>query len=823
VTNANFGQTTSSGFTKEQLYSTASYQQKNLQGIGLDNNDLTGWDFSGQVVIGATFIYTRGFTKEQLYSTASYQQKNLQGIRLGNDLTGWNFSGQNLVNAFVYVSNLTNANFAGADLTNAHLGAAEPIGESSTLTNANLAGANLTAANLNKATLTNADLTGAIVTGARFNDTTSRGFTKEQLYSTASYQQKNLQGIALASNELTGWDFSGQNLTNADLSRSTLTNVNLSRSTLTNVNLSGAVVTGADLRDTTSRGFTKEQLYSTASYQAQDLRGIGLAQNDLSGWNLAGLNLAGASFDSATLTSANLNGANLTNAILAFSRLNGANLTDTVVKGSQFQDTTRLGFTKEQLYSTASYKQKDLEGTYFWGENDFTGWNFAGLNLSGARFDNANLTNADLTDALVKGAGFGGIASRFTKEQLYSTASYKNKDLGSIWLQEKDLTGWDFSGQNLTNAYFHGSTLTNADLTDAVVRGAKFYGSPFAPQSSKISKEQLYSTASYKTKDLAGIALTQNDLSGWNLAGQNLANASFDSATLTSADLNHANLAGARLWGATLTNADFSFADLRGVDWSFSKGAPILRNTILPDGAINGLDLAAGETLIVYPGVPIPLKINGGFSIAAGATLDLTEIAAIVDYTGDSPVAVAREEILSGRGGPGIGGPWTGTGITSSTAATANQAAPDSRSIGYAENATMPLGAYTTFHGAAVDSTSILIAYTRTGDANLDGVVNADDVTIVGATYAPGVPQPSWAFGDFDYNGFVDDDDVTLLGVFYDPSAPPLNSPAPGAGRGLQSSVSAIPEPPTAVLALLLFVFAAIANRRRLRRRGYGD
>ena len=141
---------------------------------------------------------------------------------------------------------------------------------------------------------------------------------------------------------------------------------------------------------------------------------------------------------------------------------------------------------------------------------------------------------------------------------------------------------------------------------------------------------------------------------------------------------------------------------------------------------------------------------------------------------GHSPLATVREKILSGRGGTGLGGTWTGTGITSSTAATANQAAPDSRSLGYAENGNLPLGAYTTFHGARVDSTSILIAFTRTGDANLDGVVDNNDVTIVGANYAPGVPKPAWTLGDFDYNGFVDDNDVTLLGAFYDPSALPL-------------------------------------------------
>ena len=67
-----------------------------------------------------------------------------------------------------------------------------------------------------------------------------------------------------------------------------------------------------------------------------------------------------------------------------------------------------------------------------------------------------------------------------------------------------------------------------------------------------------------------------------------------------------------------------------------------------------------------------------------------------------------------------------------------------------------------------------LCAYTRTGDANLDGVVNNDDVTIVGANYAPGFAKPRWALGDFDYNGFVDNDDVTLLGVYYNP--PPLRT-----------------------------------------------
>jgi hypothetical protein len=158
-------------------------------------------------------------------------------------------------------------------------------------------------------------------------------------------------------------------------------------------------------------------------------------------------------------------------------------------------------------------------------------------------------------------------------------------------------------------------------------------------------------------------------------------------------------------------------------------------------------------------------------ALGDGATLDITSGALVLDYSGASPAATIRELIASGRGGAGIGASWNGPGITSSLAAAANQTAPESQSIGFAENALLPLGRYADFRGITVDETSVLIAYTRTGDANLDSVVNDDDVTIVGATYMPGVPNAQWALGDFDYNGFVDDDDVTLLDAFYDVSA----------------------------------------------------
>jgi hypothetical protein len=226
------------------------------------------------------------------------------------------------------------------------------------------------------------------------------------------------------------------------------------------------------------------------------------------------------------------------------------------------------------------------------------------------------------------------------------------------------------------------------------------------------------------------------------------------------------------------------------------------------------LTINAGKVSLA-PGVAEASVLNtlaiAGTAQAPTAQLDVNSALAL-NYTGTSPEEGIRARILAGRGGPSFGASWSGMGINSSVAAAAQINDPESRSVAYAENATLPLGPYTNFRGQAVDDTTVLVALTRTGDVNLDGIVNDDDVTILGATYSPGAPQPSWALGDLDYNGFVDDDDITLLGVFYDPSAQPLMAPLEGGG-----SLSAVPEPSTLALVVLACLFAAIATVGRCR------
>jgi uncharacterized protein YjbI with pentapeptide repeats len=339
----------SSNFTSSDL-TKADFTSANLTSAKLENAILAGANlvaakltnaklhraslanatFARAAVTGANFggATSNGFTQGQLYSTASYIAKDLQRIELwGNDLRGWAFNGQNLTDALFAGSTLTNASFAGAKLTRADL-------SSVMLANANFRGANLTGADLLYATLANADFTDAIVTAAFLSGATSRGLTKEQLYSTASYKAKNLRGIGLsgfgdapfyflpgAETDLTGWDFSDQDVTGA----------NLGGATLTNTDLSGAVVKWASLADSTARGFTKEQLYSTASFQFRDLAGIHLSYNDLTGWSFVGQNLVDAVFYSATLHDADLSGADTRGAL-------GLDLTGSHARNTIFPD-----------------------------------------------------------------------------------------------------------------------------------------------------------------------------------------------------------------------------------------------------------------------------------------------------------------------------------------------------------------------------------------------------------------------------------------------------------------------------------------------------
>ena len=97
------------------------------------------------------------------------------------------------------------------------------------------------------------------------------------------------------------------------------------------------------------------------------------------------------------------------------------------------------------------------------------------------------------------------------------------------------------------------------------------------------------------------------------------------------------------------------------------------------------------------------------------------------------------------------------------------------QTLGYAEAADVLhlTGEQTAlFASTTVDATSILIRYTYSGDADLNGSVNGDDYFRITAGYAS--QAGGFANGDFDASGHVDADDYFLIDTTYAHQGPIL-------------------------------------------------
>jgi hypothetical protein len=180
---------------------------------------------------------------------------------------------------------------------------------------------------------------------------------------------------------------------------------------------------------------------------------------------------------------------------------------------------------------------------------------------------------------------------------------------------------------------------------------------------------------------------------------------------------------------------------------------------------LNGADasyVSNGNERSLVVGSP---SADGTLSIDAAhqSDLDLQTNAMILNYGGASPLA-SVQLLLSDGYNDGL---WNGSGITSSTAA-----ANAGTALGYADAST--IGSPSTFANQPVDATTLLIRYTRPGDANLDDAVDTSDFVTMANHF--GQAGKSWADGNFNFDSPVNALDFNAVASNFG-SAPPVLAP----------------------------------------------
>jgi len=715
----------------------ANLQRADLSSTTLRNADLTNANLRGALFFGADLRGVLGadftdadirraslpvLTREQLEATQSYKDMNMLGIWLHpqTDLSGIDFNNQNLGWSFFNGTRVSDGSFREADLTSASFSSAElhrPDFSDSILTSAFFRDAELHGADFSRANLKDASFIGADLTGANLKGANVEGIN----LSGAKLTGANLEGMDLGSARHATADFEGANLTNANIVNVWFSN----HGTL-----------------------TLEQLQSTASYRNNNLHGIGLTGFDLRNWDFSNQDLSGADFSRA--------------------QLEGANFTDASIRRTMLHS-----LSAEQLVSTRSYRDKELDVLITL--SDFSGVDFSGQNFQGSWIAWTEVNGADFTDAWINNSTINGLS----RHQVESTASYKAKDLRGVDLwRNSDVRGWDFRGQDLRGADI-GSRFAGADFTDAIISSAN-----------GMTEEQLKSTASYKAKDLSGVRLEH--MRDWDLRGQNLTDAILGG----SADLTDAIIQGATIEGPTekevASSASYKQKNLQGLvfresvrGWDFS-GQDLTDSIILQWSAdtdfrgarLNGAQLGWSFSSSVFDSSTTIDQWtsfrNPAFDpVAAGLSLETTPLG---DFDSDSDFD--QEDLLRLQAEV-LGRPVQirEFPIWRSRFDVNEDTFLDDRDVSaWLELAGLPLG-----------------------DVNLDGNVSFVDFTTVSHNFGE---EGNWLDGDLDSDGIVGFGDFLLVSSNY----------------GQQSmAAQSVPEPSTQCLAWLLVAGIAAIKRNRIR------
>ncbi len=277
---------------------------------------------------------------------------------------------------------------------------------------------------------------------------------------------------------------------------------------------------------------------------------------------------------------------------------------------------------------------------------------------------------------------------------------------------------------------------------------------------------------------------------------------------------------GARLQldgGSIALNTDAGSASSRTLTIAASAGSLTLGSTqhvasFSTTGTAIATLMAGGNKVLVTDSI----------SATGSAKLDLKDGALIVrngvvggwdgsKYTGIAGLVDAGRNL----------GAWDGFGIVTTQS---NAILPKMRTTLATMKASEVEGATSTFRGETVTSGDVIVAYTWGGDANLNGMIDADDFFRIDSHVGQSAGAFGFSNGDFNYDGLVNGDDYFVLDSNYNAQGSPLGAVMAlsqpevkeilqSTGGELSAGVTAVPEP--SAIALIALAAPALLKRRR--------
>jgi uncharacterized protein YjbI with pentapeptide repeats len=232
---------------------------------------------------------------------------------------------------------------------------------------------------------------------------------------------------------------------------------------------------------------------------------------DLSGVNFNDCDLRNADFREANLDGASFSGADLSGADLSYASMRGAVFFKTKLTGAKFQQANLTGASLRSIEELSTKKRDRVV--------------FDGAALSRAEFVDVIFDNASWINANLFGAKFSRLYGTSLGDYGETTAFLGGGNFTGADLSYAVMTGARLAGGIFAGVKFHNADLSKADMSGGDFSGAKFVRTSLREASAYAAN---FSSAVFSDVEFAGILATGSNFSGAFMRIEDLLEAGVD-------------------------------------------------------------------------------------------------------------------------------------------------------------------------------------------------------------------------------------------------------------------------------------------------------